>query len=204
MRRTKFILLTSLAAGPLFADGPASLERSVQNMGYTIANQDQELARLKQKIQNQETVLDSMHAEVTQLIKAAKESQKSSSSQVDTRLKAMEKNIDKLLADLKTFKTHANESSSAISEIQKKIEKQEEVSALQAKQIKELENALRNLAGVLQTSSGTKANPGEYRVKPGDSLDKIAKDHGTTVDAIKRANNLSKSTIYPGQKLDIP
>ncbi len=204
MRRTNTLLIAISTAGPLFANGPAPLERSMQNMSYTIANQDQEIARLKQKIQNQETILDSMHAEVTQLIKAAKDSQKSSSSQVDSRLKAMEKNIDKLLADLKTFKTHANESSSTFTEIQKKLKEQEEISTLQAKQIKELENALRNLAGVLQSSSGTKASAGEYRVKPGDSLDKIAKDHGTTVDAIKRVNTLSKDTIYPGQKLEIP
>lgn len=204
-----FIATYLLVAGSLYAGAPAanSLERSLQNLSYSVNNQDQEIASLKQKIANQESVLDSMHAEVTSLIKAAKESQKSTSSTVDTRLKAMEKNIDKLVADLKQFKKHANDSSSSFSEIQKKLEQQQEVSALQAQQIKELESALRLLASAMQakTSGSSKVTSGsEYRVKSGDSLEKIAKDHGTTTDAIKKANNLSKDVIYPGQKLEIP
>ena len=43
-----------------------------------------------------------------------------------------------------------------------------------------------------------------YTVKKGDSLWKIARKHGSTVKEIKRANNLSGDTIYPGQKLNIP
>ncbi|WP_243385554.1 muramidase family protein [Bacillus kexueae] len=44
----------------------------------------------------------------------------------------------------------------------------------------------------------------EYTVQPGDSLSGIAKKYGTTVTAIKGANNLSSDTIYAGQTLQIP
>ncbi|MDP3143472.1 MAG: L,D-transpeptidase family protein [Candidatus Omnitrophota bacterium] len=40
-------------------------------------------------------------------------------------------------------------------------------------------------------------------VKPGDSLDKIARAFNTTVELIKKSNNLSANTIRPGQKLRI-
>jgi len=43
-----------------------------------------------------------------------------------------------------------------------------------------------------------------YRVKRGDSLEKIAKRFKTSVRAIKRRNRLSSDTIYPGQRLVIP
>ncbi len=199
-----------LYAGTLFADVPASspqsMQRTLQNLSHSVSNNDQELALLKQKITNQESILDSMHTEVTALIKAAKESQKSNSTQVDTRLKAMEKNIDKLVSDLKQFKKHANETSTSFSELQKKIAEQQELTTLQAQQIKELESALRLIASTLQTkttkTSSTSGN--EYKVKAGDSLEKIAKEHNTTIEAIKKANNLSKDVIYPGQKLEIP
>lgn len=43
-----------------------------------------------------------------------------------------------------------------------------------------------------------------YEVKKGDYLFKIAKDHGTSVEEIKEANNLRTSLIRIGQKLRIP
>ncbi len=42
-----------------------------------------------------------------------------------------------------------------------------------------------------------------YTVKQGDSLHKIAKKFGTTVELIKKSNGLSTSKIYPGDKLKI-
>ena len=42
-----------------------------------------------------------------------------------------------------------------------------------------------------------------YEVKPGDSLYAIAKEHKTTVKAIREVNDLSTSKIRPGQKLTI-
>ncbi len=38
-------------------------------------------------------------------------------------------------------------------------------------------------------------------VQSGDTVEKIAKQHGTTIQAIKVANKLKGHTIYPGQKL---
>lgn len=43
-----------------------------------------------------------------------------------------------------------------------------------------------------------------YQVRPGDSLYLISRNFGTSVDAIRTANNLWSNTIYPGQVLFIP
>ncbi|NLU51495.1 MAG: LysM peptidoglycan-binding domain-containing protein [Clostridiaceae bacterium] len=48
------------------------------------------------------------------------------------------------------------------------------------------------------------ATPGVYKVVAGDTLWKISKTFGTTVDALKKANKLTSDTIYPGQTLEIP
>ncbi len=45
---------------------------------------------------------------------------------------------------------------------------------------------------------------GEYTVVSGDSLDRIARRHGITVDELRRANNLSSNLIKPKQKLLLP
>jgi len=43
----------------------------------------------------------------------------------------------------------------------------------------------------------------QYEIKPGDTLARIAKDNKTTVELIKRSNNLSSDNIVPGKKLKI-
>jgi hypothetical protein len=43
-----------------------------------------------------------------------------------------------------------------------------------------------------------------YEVRSGDSLWTIARQHGTTVDALKQANDMTGSRIYAGQTLTMP
>lgn len=54
------------------------------------------------------------------------------------------------------------------------------------------------------TSVADAEGAGAYKVKSGDTLAKIAKSHGTTVKALKAANNLKLDGIKVGQKLRIP
>lgn len=44
----------------------------------------------------------------------------------------------------------------------------------------------------------------QYRVRSGDSLWEIARSHNTTVNNLRRINNLSTNRIYAGQVIDIP
>ena len=54
------------------------------------------------------------------------------------------------------------------------------------------------------SAPGDAGSKNSYVVKPGDSLGKIAKSHGTTVNAIKAANNLTTDRINVKQVLKIP
>ncbi len=60
---------------------------------------------------------------------------------------------------------------------------------------------------VLIISANTESNPSEcviYTVKKGDNLYNIAKKYDTTVDAIKRYNNLTTNNLSINQRLKIP
>ncbi|QYY35777.1 LysM peptidoglycan-binding domain-containing protein [Ruficoccus sp. ZRK36] len=64
------------------------------------------------------------------------------------------------------------------------------------------EPPMNDLSGGAAASADVAAKT--YKVKPGDNLSTLAKRNGTTVNAIKSANNLSSNTIYVGQELLIP
>ena len=59
-------------------------------------------------------------------------------------------------------------------------------------------------AGAKKPAAEAAAGAGEYVVKPGDSLEKIAKKNGVKVSALKEANQLTSDKIRVGQKLTIP
>jgi LysM repeat protein len=50
----------------------------------------------------------------------------------------------------------------------------------------------------------TSSKPATHKVRSGESLWTIARKHGVTVTALKRANELRSATIRPGQVLEIP
>ena len=53
-------------------------------------------------------------------------------------------------------------------------------------------------------NSGNNSENKKYTVQPGDSLYKIAQKFETTVDKIKRINNLDSAMLFVGQALEIP
>jgi len=55
----------------------------------------------------------------------------------------------------------------------------------------------------LLLSPATMTEKTEYLVRAGDSLEKIARNHGTTVDLIQKCNSLQGKLIHPGDRLRI-
>ncbi len=54
------------------------------------------------------------------------------------------------------------------------------------------------------TAAASETGEAVYTVKTGDTLARIARRHGTTVNAIKATNNLTNDRILVGQKLNVP
>ena len=65
-------------------------------------------------------------------------------------------------------------------------------------------NPTPDYAPAASTSSAPSGPMTSYTVKPGDSLWRISRNSGTTVGAIKAANNMSSDNINVGQTLRIP
>jgi LysM repeat protein len=58
--------------------------------------------------------------------------------------------------------------------------------------------------GVGYKEPGTAVSANTHTVKPGETLTRIARQHGTTVRAIRTANGLKSDRVVVGQKLKLP
>ena len=87
------------------------------------------------------------------------------------------------------------------------ISKQFNTSMQRLRELNNLSSDILAIGQVLIVSPNSDRNPSEcvtYTVKKGDSLYSIARQYNSTVDAIKRYNNLTSNNLSIGQKLKIP
>jgi hypothetical protein len=85
----------------------------------------------------------------------------------------------------------------------KKLYKQAEENTTDISALKEIQNKIGELNLKIIFSPIIDKCSLKYTVKPNDSLLKISKEHNTTIELIKRANNLTSDVIRPGQELKV-
>ena len=84
-----------------------------------------------------------------------------------------------------------------------KIARENNVSVSEIKSLNNLNSDSLSIGQILKIPSSNSANV-IYTVKAGDNLYAIARDYNTTVDVIKKRNNLTSNLLSIGQKLIIP
>jgi lipoprotein-anchoring transpeptidase ErfK/SrfK len=72
-----------------------------------------------------------------------------------------------------------------------------------AREVAKWQNKVEDLNIKLLFSSVVTPGGISYEIKPGDTLSKIARENNTTIELIKKSNNLVDGKIYPGRKLKV-
>jgi LysM repeat protein len=103
------------------------------------------------------------------------------------KLGILEKKQEKVLADMEALATHANQTTASLSQYRDRIQ---EIESKESRTI--------------APKSSPTADRSIHRVKAGDTLEKIARQHHTTLAKIKQANQLEGDKIVIGQELIIP
>jgi len=122
------------------------------------------------------------------------------------QVESVEMEFARLTQEIQQLRQQVNACNSQINQLNSNMQ------ALQAKQAREIQSTLSAVEQLMSkaavptsTSSSSRQGPGrEHVVEKGHTLSAIAVAYGTTVDAIKKANNLKSDSIYVGQKLFIP
>jgi len=103
--------------------------------------------------------------------------------------------------EVQTLSSHANETTAALAQFKDRIEELEQEILAQNRRFGELGKLKGHFESLSKTYS---AQFKIYKVKPGDSLEKIARVNKTAVEKIKKLNDLDQDLIVVGQELKIP
>lgn len=188
---------------------------SLEDMRHELKNHESEIRMYEEKLSNQEAMIDTLRQHVNDNAQIHKDLLKEASTNLDIKISGLDSTVKALVADLRQFKMHANDSTAALAQYKQKISELEKVIEIQNQNMENLQTAIRTLMDALQVKVGVeKVSPSSassssssgkiYRVKAGDSLEKIARSNQTSVQAIQELNNLTTTRIVVGQALQMP
>ena len=115
---------------------------------------------------------------------------------------AFEKKQESGKEGIENLSTHAKETNMALAQFKNRIEELESEVLAQNRRLEalsKLKGNIENLTKVLRLDSQKL-----YKVRPGDSLEKIAKIHKTDVATLKQINQLQQDLIVVDQELKLP
>lgn len=175
----------------------------VDDLCHAMNNHEIELRQIDEKFANITAIVDSLRKQLDRRAKEHKEQLQLSESGIESKVCSLELAVKGLSADICQIKKHINDSLAVFSRSKEKLEVLESEIKLQNQNIDHLQSALKTLISSLSKNEEDSQEK-VYCVKSGDSLEKIANAHQTTVKAIKEANQLTNDRIIINQKLKIP
>lgn len=162
-------------------------QTELQILDGRIKSYENALASLKQQdLDKQQTKMDALNSQV-QILEKKWRSLEKDQQEGEKQRKSLSLQADETLAALAQFKDR-------IAELEQELHVQnsrfEEVAKLKGN----IESLVKEVAGNFKI----------YKVRAGDSLERIARAHKTSVEKIKQSNRLDEDLIVIGQELKIP
>lgn len=153
---------------------------------HQVKNQEIEMRCFEHKLENLQTILETLREQMQQVIATHQDQLKGSTHSLEALFKG-------LATDIQQLKIHANETTAILQAYEKRF-------SLQNQNIENLSAALQTVLDGVQVNNTEEKL---YKIKSGDRLDKIAKAYGTTVKDLMRINQLSSDKIVEGKTLKL-
>jgi LysM repeat protein len=175
--------------------GSSNLPEKVDDLQTEVDNHTTEIRIIEEKLTNQLVILESIRDQFQDTTQSQKDLVKNSSVSLENRILSLESSLKSITADLRQMQNHGNETANALKQYKQKI-------ADQGDSIDTLQKTLSTLMEAMQVSASSSTK--SYTVQSGDTLEKIAKRHKSTVREITNLNNLQNAKIFIGQTLRLP
>ncbi|MCB1107586.1 MAG: LysM peptidoglycan-binding domain-containing protein [Chlamydiia bacterium] len=151
------------------------------------------------KLIDQEQVIATLKQQIAELKSGKLDSFVQELQNLEKKLQQISKKQDKIVTDIRQLSAHANDTTTALAQYKDKIAQFEKAIQGQNLQLKEITKIKEGITKLAQAEEGK-----VYIVKGGDSLEKIARDHNTTVEKIKQLNGMTSDLIVIDQRIQLP
>lgn len=216
----RLLFLLPLLTGCLFP--PSSRNDTVVQQGLTMdevhseldyvkyeqSNVSAELSMFEGRLGTQEELLSASRRELADAQVRNQERLLRDLTDFSDRLSVIESGHTTIIDSLRDLKTHANDVGASLGQAKQRMNSVEKSLDSQQETVRNLEGALRALMALVDSSEaapeGLSQGAQVYKVKSGDTLERIARREGTTVQALKHENNISDDLIRVNQTLHIP
>lgn len=154
---------------------------------------------LEGKLIDQEQTIQALRQQIAELKSGNLDSFLQEIQTLEKKLQQVSKRQEKIVIDIRQLSSHANDTTTALSQYKEKIAAFEKAIHGQNSQLKEIAKIKEGITKLAEAE-----NNKIYTVQPGDSLEKIARQHHTTVEKIKQLNQMESDLIVVDQKLYLP
>lgn len=151
------------------------------------------------KLIDQDQTIASLRQQVAELKSGKLDSFVQELQNIEKKLHQVSKKQEKITADIRQLSSHANDTTTALSQYKDKISQFEKTIQGQSLQLQEISKIKEGITKLAEAES-----PKPYKVKSGDSLEKIARDQHTSVDELKRLNQMTTDLIVIDQLINLP
>ena len=167
-----------------------SFKTDLQIVDSKIGNQENQLEGVKQKQTTQTlAMIDTLSDRIKELEAKMAEGVKSRQAEI---------------SDIEKLSFHAKETNASLVQYKEKLIELESKVIAQNKRFDEVKKLKETLDAVALSLKLSNEGFFSYKVKAGDSLEKIAKINNLSVEQLKKINNLDQDLIMIGQELKIP
>ncbi len=121
---------------------------------------------------------------------------------LEKKVSNFEKTLEKVAQDLRNLNTASTQALNKIQGLEQSLLSHEN----RLDEVAKLKGTLTTISNAMRDRPAPETTPSTktYRVKAGDSLEKIARLHHTSVEIIRKINHLSHDKIVVGQELRLP
>jgi len=120
-------------------------------------------------------------------------------SSLEKKVTHLEKTLDKVAGDLRTLNTSLSHSLTKIQNLEHSLSSHD----TRLEEVTKLKGTLTSISKAIGKEPSPSSSK-SYCVKAGDSLEKIARNNGVSVDALQKINHLANDKIFVGQELRLP